>query len=338
MFSGKITDRIEILSADGFHLSRGQTVSLKVVKNIVNNKWAVSIAGKLLTAYSEIELIPGKIVRARVLIEGNRLILKIAPKNMDPVNVLLEKYGVESDDVTRNIIISFLKTGLGVKAENIAFIKTLIKNSKKTSTKLIRLLSIILDKGITLKHLDMEKITPLIFEDSPDNRKEREKKKRQGSNREKYPENLKGYIRSRINAVTDDRTDLLQIFNHIKAKHDNWFITPFRIEKEQSLLSGTIRIQFDYFKKTVNIVVIQCSFNNVNFSFILKNQQHNYSLSILCNSCGYAKFIKKELPKLGIKLQNLSVKIDDNILDDKYFDGFSLNKIEEIYKPVDTVG
>jgi len=338
MFSGKITDRIEILSTSGIHLHPGEFVSLKIVKSLFHNKWAVSIGGKLLTAYSDIDLNPGQVVKARVLVEENRLVLKIAPKNIDAVNVLLEKYSIEPDALTRAIVMSFLKTGLAVREENIIAIKNLIKNSKKSKTKLIRLLTIMLDKGITLKHLDMEKILPLIFEDSQSSRKERERRKKQGYNREKRLEELKKYINSRVESVSSSDANLLQIFNHIKAVHDNWITTPFRIENEKITLSGSIRIQYDYFKKIVNIIVIQCSFDSVDLSFILKNQQQNYTLSILCNKEDYAKILKRELPKLNIKLQNLGVKIDDTILEDTYFDGFSLEKLKEVYKPIDTVG
>ncbi|MCD6123322.1 MAG: hypothetical protein J7K04_15930 [Spirochaetales bacterium] len=343
MLSGKITDRIELQHNSDIHLRPGDYISLKVVKNIFHNKWAVSIGGRLLTAYSDIDLIPGQIIKAKVLLEENRLILKITNKNIDTVNVLLEKYGINSDSLTRSIVLSLMRTGLAVREEYIIAIKSLIKNSKKAETKLIRLLAIMLDKGIIIKHLDMERILPLIYENSQyknsqSDRREKGEKRKKEQRRAKRTEELKKYIFSRLNAVSDSENNLLQIFNQIKATHDNWLITPFRIKDGKETLSGSIRIQYDYFQKTVNRIVIQCSFNSVNLSFYLRNVQGGYSLSVFCNEQNYTDLIKRELPKLSIKLQNLRVKIDDTILEDTFFDGFSLEEPENIYKPIDTVG
>ncbi len=338
MFTGKVTAGIKLLSVSGFYLKPGEIVSLRVVKKLFNNKWAVSIGGKLLIAYTDIDLKPGTIIKAKVVIEENHIILKLNQIAEDAADIVISKYGLESDELNHTIVMSLLRAGVAIKEEYITLIRNLIRNRNKAGKKLSRLLAVMLDKGILLKYLDMEEIMPLIFEDSFGRRQKEDRKRRENQSSEKREYSLKKYIKRRITAVDNNNTNLLQLFNHLNAVNDNWIAVPFGIEYDNTRVSGTIRINIDSYKKSVKKIVIQSSIDGIHLSFIAHRKNPGYFLSVFCDSDSFKKHIKYELGNLKTKLQNLGVIIDDTILYDDYCDGFSSIRHDPVYKPVDTLG
>src|SRR5512142_2502429 len=70
---------IRISVRGGLALHSGDLVSVNVLKPLAPHKWAVGVQGRVLPAFSHLDLEPGTSVRARVTIQGKSLLFTILP-------------------------------------------------------------------------------------------------------------------------------------------------------------------------------------------------------------------------------------------------------------------
>ncbi|MEE8591521.1 MAG: hypothetical protein V3T35_09390, partial [Spirochaetia bacterium] len=90
----------------------GDFVSIKVIKRLTGNKWAVGIRGQVIPAFSKVNLAPGQLLRALVTIQHGRMTLKMTTEQTTPVQDLLVRQGIQPDKVMEQILTSFLRSGL----------------------------------------------------------------------------------------------------------------------------------------------------------------------------------------------------------------------------------
>jgi hypothetical protein len=333
---------IRIDAKPGLPLQAGEYVSLKVIKRIMGNKWALGLKGQVLAARSEIELIPGETIRAQVSSVGRQIFFKINSKPENRLETFIVQSGLELDAVSKNIVAAMLRSGLTLDPAMIQRIRELLVRHRGRRNRLARIIAMIFDKNLAG---DSSAFTGLIEllefgEEGSENRGQGREQRQQRSKKESPgSDELVRLIKERVNAKPGAQNDLLQLFNHYKSNNDNWLIIPYNFETGGSLLSGTLRLLYDpYGKVTRRIVLIVNVDEGSRWSFLLQRRDSKSRLHVFCNREKHRRSGNNNLAKLQAKLQNLGVEVDDTIGEDGAFDGFSLPCEVQSFKRIDTLG
>ncbi len=117
---------IRIDAKPGLPLQAGEYVSLKVIKRIMGNKWALGLKGQVLAARSEIELIPGETIRAQVSRVGRQIFFKINSKSENRLETFIAQSGLALDSVSKQIVAAMLRSGLTLDPAMIHRIRELV--------------------------------------------------------------------------------------------------------------------------------------------------------------------------------------------------------------------
>lgn len=324
---------IRIKAGPELRLRSGDLISLQVIKRIYGNKWAVGLQGRVIPAYSDLDLIPGKTLRVLVNRVGDRYVLKLTDPGVNPIHELLLREGLSSNKVSEQIVASLLRTGIGVKAQIVQQVQKLLDRMKLNPRRFSRLIALLLDKKLDISSPVIEKLIHLLgYGEGNSEKQDRRYKKR------RMPEKISGIAEELKKSIIESNTDeenTLQLFNHLRGSQETWIIIPYNFSyPEEDHLYGTIRIQYDPFQeKPGRFILIVKQKKGEIWSFILSTRKR---LNIFCNRKQGIKRGRKDLKLLQAKLQNLGVEIDDTIREDAAFDGFSLPWEGISYTRVDT--
>jgi hypothetical protein len=336
-------------------LQSGDSVIVKVIKRLTGNKWAVGIRGRVLPAFSEVELAPGQRLKALVSIRQGRITLKISEQPRNPIQELLLRQGMQPDRILEQIVTAFLRSGLSLAPERLQQARQLLQKFKLDPRKFARMVAIMLEKGIDLRSQGLDRLLPLLGygEQEPGGGEGRKRR----MNRD--PQELVQQLRREIEQPENEQASGLQVFNHLKGSTSTWVIIPFDYTYESSgRIRGTIRLRYDPVQQqTDRLIVVTRSETGERWSFVLDHAQgvsgskavasehdsendgpeRNPELSIFSTPAEKPRGVSAELDVLRLKLQNLGIKTDDTIRGDQDFDGFDLPWEELSYRNVDTV-
>lgn len=328
--------KLNLNARSELRLRSGDFVSIKVIKRLTGNKWAVGIRGQVIPAFSKVNLAPGQLLRALVTIQQGRITLKMTAEQATPVQDLLVRQGIQPDKVMEQILTSFLRSGLAVEPERLYQVRRLLEKMKLDPKKFSRIIALILEKGIGLRSRALVPLLPLLGYG------EQESGKKEGRKRRRLPDSqaLMQQLRSAVEEPESAEGSSLQVFNHLQGSEASWVIIPFDYTYGSSgRIYGSIRLRYDPWRKqTDRLIVVARTEAGRKWSFVLqKSPEDGLELSIFADPVDARRKVKAELEGLRLKLQNLGVKIDDNIREDENFDGFSLPWEELSYRNVDTV-
>ena len=332
--------RINLNAGSEIPLRSGDSVLVQVLKRLTGNKWAVGIRGKVFPATSKVPLTAGQRLQARVLIHNGRINLQIDNFHSNVIQDLILRQGLQADATMETVVRAFLGSGLAMMPERLQKAYQLLGKLKLNPRKYARILALVLEKGIDLRSSGLD---PLLFflgygEQESGGRRGR------GRGMPSDTDELQRQLRRQVEQTEQGEGSALQVFNHLRGSGDRWVVVPFEYRYEKSGgVHGTIRLRFNRAEKLDRMVVSIRSDSGRKWSFVLDNPQESgetkqsRELKIFCDSVPKRRVFRERLDVLRIKLQNLGVKIDDTIREDKSFDGFDLPWEEHSYKSVDTI-
>lgn len=332
---------IRIDAKPGLPLQAGEYVSLKVIKRIMGNKWALGLKGQVLAARSEIELIPGETIRAQVSRVGRQIFFKINSKPENRLETFIAQSGLALDAVSKQIVAAMLRSGLALDPAMIQRIREFLVRHKGRGNRLARIITMIFDKNLEGDSPAFAGLIELLeFGEEGSEKRGQGREQRQRRSKKESPgsDKLVRLLKERVNAKAGAQYNLLQLFNHFKANNDNWLIIPYNFETGSSRLSGTLRLLYDpYGKVTRRIVLIVNDDEGIRWSFLLQIRGGKSRLHLFCNREKHRRAGNNNLAGLQAKLQNLGVEVDDTIGEDGVFDGFSLPWEGQSFKRIDTL-
>lgn len=332
---------IRIDAKPGLPLQVGEYVSLKVIKRVMGNKWALGLKGQVLAARSEIELIPGETIRAQVSRVGRQIFFKINSKPENRLETFIAQSGLPLDAVSKQIVAAMLRCGLPLYPAIIQRIRELLVRHKGRGNRLARIITMLFDKNLEGDSPAFAGLIELLGfgEEGSENRGQGRKQRQRRSKKESHGrDKLVQLLKDRVNAKAGTQYNLLQLFNHFKANNDNWLIIPYNFETGSSLLSGTLRLLYDHYGKVTRRFVLIVNDDEGNrWSFLLQRRDGKNRLHLFCNREKHRWAGSNNLTGLQAKLQNLGVEVDDTIGEDGVFDGFSLPWEGQNFKRIDTL-
>jgi len=328
--------KLNLNARSELHLRSGDFVSVKVIKRLTGNKWAVGIRGRVIPAFSRVNLAPGQLLRALVTIQQGRITLKMTAEQTTPVQDLLVRQGIQPDNVMEQILTSFLRSGLAVEPERLHQVRRLLEKMKLDPKKFSRIIALILEKGIDPRSRSLVQLLPLLGYGEQESGKKKGRKRRMPPDLQRLIEQL----RSAVEEPESAEGSSLQVFNHLQGSEASWVIIPFDYTYGSSgRIYGSIRLRYDPWRKqTDRLIIVARTDAGRKWSFVLqKSPEDGLELSIFADPVDARRRVKVEVEGLRLKLQNLGVKIDDTIREDENFDGFTMPWEELSYRNVDTV-
>jgi hypothetical protein len=317
-------------------LRSGDFVSVKVIKRLTVNKWAVGIRGRVIPAFSKVDLAPGQLLRALVTVHQGRITLKTTAEQATPIQDLLVRQGIQPDKMMEQIVTSFLRSGLAVEPERLHQVRQLLEKMKLDPKKFSRLIALILEKGIDPRSRSLVQLLPLLGYGEQEPGKKESRKRRMPAD----SQTLKQQLQSAIEESESAEGSSLQVFNHLQGSEGSWIIIPFDYTYGSSgRIYGSLRLRYhSRLKQTDRLIVVARTETGRKWSFALqKSPEDDLELSMFADPVDRRRRVKAELEGLRLKLQNLGVKIDDTIREDENFDGFTMPWEELSYRNVDTL-
>jgi hypothetical protein len=312
-------------------LRSGDSVFVTVIKRLTGGKWAVGIRGRVLPAFSEVDLTPGQRLRALVTIQGGRITLKIAGQAADPIQELIVRQGLQPGELMESILTAFLRSGLAVVPERLQQVRALLRKFRLDPKKFSRIIAVLLEKQIDLRSPGLEQLLFLLGygEGEPQGRQGR------GRDGSRDPDRLAEQLNGDIERPESGKGSSLQVFNHLPGSEHTWIVIPLDYSFEGSgRVYGTLRLRYNVGQqRTDRLIVAVRDDRGGKWSFVLNTP----GPELFVFGDPIDKRSRAELDVLLLKLQNLGVKTDDTIREDRNFDGFDLPWEELSYHYVDTV-
>jgi hypothetical protein len=323
--------KLNVNARSELSLRSGDSVSVTVIKRLAGSKWAVGIRGRVLPAVSEVELAPGQRLRAVVGIQRGRITLKIAGQAADPIQELIVRQGLQSNQLVESIVTAFLRSSLAIAPERVDQVRKLLERLRLDPKKFARIIAMVLEKGIDLRSRGLEQLLHLLGYGEEGSEGER----RRGRRRSGDPSQLAGQLLSDVERPGSGEGSSLQVFNHLRGGEHTWVIIPLDYSFENSgRIYGTLRLRYHVRRKrTDRLIVAVRNAEGAKWSFLFDP----LSLRMFIFGDPVDRKRRAELDVLLLKLQNLGVKTDDTIREEKNFDGFDLPWEELSYHYVDTV-
>jgi hypothetical protein len=345
----------------GLSLRPGDSVLVRVIKRLAGNKWAVGIRGRVLPAFSEVELAAGQRLKAQVAVRHGRVTLKVTGEAQEAIRELLLRQGMRPDPFLETIVKAFLGSGLSVAPERLQAARRLLQKLKLDPRKFARILAVVLEKGMDLRSRGLEQLLSILGYG------EQESGGKQRRRRRMSPDagQLARQLQSEVEQQQGEQGSSLQVFNHLQGEHGGWVVIPFDYTcNDSDRIYGTIRLRHDPQRRQTDRMVVvvrlareERSTSSANsessaggelggkWSFVLSGNAgapgSGAELTVFHDSMPAGgdriRRIKAELDVLRSKLQNLGVKTDDTIREDQSFNGFDLPWEELSYQSVDTV-
>ncbi len=221
-------------------IKSGDTLSLKMVRSLGSGTWQASLKGKLLTVTTGgLSFKPGAVITVRALWDGDRLVLKMKGDVPD----LPMETGLPADATTRNIIDAFIRSSMHLSPVKLQELYQFLKKHNISDRKSIRLIAIMMDKGLPLEKSMVDVMVSAIQGER--NRKRQNEENQEGEQQEERERD----IQENAEIVQTDQDpiayDTLRLFNHIRGSHDNWIIIPVLVEHDTITIKGSLRCRLD---------------------------------------------------------------------------------------------
>ncbi|MBN1837198.1 MAG: hypothetical protein JW820_15180 [Spirochaetales bacterium] len=328
------------------NLRSGDFIFVRVLERLGEGSWAVGIKGRVVRAVSNLELVPGQRLRARVMVEQGRTVLRLEGGREGQVESLLRRAGLPQEMDVRLIVTAFLRSGLAVRSEQVLEVRRLLEKLRLDPRRAARLAALALEKGIDPKSPGLEELLPVLT--YGDGREER----RRYRGRE-----MPHGRRELQKALTEGREEgsALQLFNHLRGREGTWVVVPLHFAwGSGGHLYGTLRLLYDEAKGASRRLVLVVEKEqegedaegraHPQWGFTLdrvpagdpeSGGERAYRMSAFCSDPEAGAAARAEFRRLRLKLQNLGVKTDDTIRIDDGFDGLSSADDTVAYRSVD---
>lgn len=348
-------------------LRDGEILSIRIEKFLGKGRYAVAVRGSLLTVRSLLPLEPGRIIRARVLISGQRVELRLlgsiaSRSSAAPVSSGPPVTSIPTE-LTSLVAQSMRRSGLPISPESMAAISAMIPRTKRRDPSFVRFATILFDKHL---HVDPELLEELYLAGTGDrdgafgdgrrgghwdeqrpngngrqhesgertegigSGVEAEAAERPDSSSSPATPALREQLRAQLRGGTGREVSWWALFNHQRGEHEGWVVVPFGLKREETVLDGSIRVLLS---STVNqstaagLAVARAVVVVNGVGAFEIGGSPPRRLAIHAETTAMRQRLVRLLPELAEKLRNLGVEVDDTINGGKIFDGFSSDHI-----------
>lgn len=281
-----------LLKAGLDRIQSGDILTLKIIENS-KGLTKVLLKGKTIYINSMKDLIPGKTIKVRAQWSGKTLYLhRLELLKID--NPFTEA-GLKNNPASMLLLEAARRAGLSIRENNIKILKKLLRTDRKLNKETARFAAEAVKKGLS-------------------------------------PDNLIALITANYDFSDGKDEEKTKLFNQLSSDNELWFIVPYKLRIEEYELKGSLRIKKNLLTKQIETVVIESIIEEEKIYFLIRNYNKvNTELKILTEGKLKPKIRKKIKENLNEIQGNLSLKIDDNIIEECFvtekglnFDGFSL--------------
>ena len=307
-------------------LKSGTRVMFTVDKKIDTNLYKILLLGKFINVKSTSSLKIGSKINAEVLWTKSGLQLKVFNKLNSETTIAEKALNSKEILITEGLI----RSNMPLDPSYFNKLLPLLEKNKKIDQKLVRILLLLIDKGIPLSEDSIKEILDITDSNNSGNRNADDFKKKLNdkNNIKKDVESIKEDIKKQIKK-TDTGNELLKYLNHTIAKHDNWLIIPLNYSFKRSGL-GVLKLRLNEQLQITNLVLNLSDGND--WEFNLEKFGTEAKMKILGSDNSFWE-ITNSFIKLKEKLYNMGIIIDDINKEKPDTDGFTeivYGKIESI--------
>ncbi len=256
-----------------FQIKENQIIKGYVVREKNDGTYLVNIAGKTVSAKSNVPLSSGQVFSAQVKFLEQKLMLKIInePHDKNMIQNLLTKLNVSDCPEAERLLSLMIKTGVKVDGKKIrkSAVRLLQQESESEENDDECGLSLLmLIKGMgkavkTVKYLQREK----YFNETKNKSSENEQSVRKEGNNINL---LKNYVQSASDAVYSNKEGGLTVFNSLINASDgqinnHWVVLPF--QWGFNAYSGTFKILYNISQKLTHQIKVQLSNEKDSYAF-----------------------------------------------------------------------
>ncbi|HDQ15344.1 MAG TPA: hypothetical protein ENN41_11085 [Sediminispirochaeta sp.] len=326
-------------------LEHGSKISFHVLKKINSRTWLISLQGRRLQVESRTELQVGGRFQATVLRQSGRMVLKIREQAMD-VAKIINRLSLPVNDGSKILIETIMRQGLPLHEDSVRRLNDLFRALPVQTRQSAAVLILLHDKGMLPTVSQFSRLLYLLDGPTPEKQARRASKK--GAGRDDPSTAARGdgardgrsvlrVLRERIKAAgTGD--ELLQLFNHLKAKHNNWIVVPFKFPADEhgpSEGEGRLRLHSDLNRRIDKFTLSFYGARDFHFTGVLQGETRRISLSLEHRPPMERQ--RRIISLLREKLGNLGFEIDDTIKEARNFAPFpgeDLPRVQKIDKIV----
>ncbi len=263
--------------------------------------FTVLLNGKTIDVKSSFALVPGEKYKARILKYNSRIELKLE-QNTDVLDKMLKNLSLELTGIDREIAEALVKSSVPLNLSNIKIVKNLLKVLKKKDKNTLRLISLMMEKGLPVDEASVHEFVTFYNEFTGERNGNRNYNSR--SEEEDDPkDSFKTYALRK-----DSSRTLLKYFNHRKGKFGDWLLIPFKY-RAGSEYSGILRINLDGAKKMQRFTMDVHGKSSWQFSY--EKPDNNPVMKVYTEIKADSHTLENKLAKLKEKLHKKGIKIDD---------------------------
>lgn len=295
-------------------LRSGSYISFTVNKKLDTNLYQILLLGKYINVKSNKNLKQGSVIKAQIIWNKNTLQLKVVEKKSLPSNLQINE--IDLSKIKKQIIVEeIINSNMPLNTSYFKILEPVIRKNKKTDHKLVKILLLLIDKGIPVNNRNIKEISNFSNNINGGNHGNTKKDQR---SIDKSIDGIKEDIKKQIKN-TDTGNDLIKFFNHSIAKHDNWIIIPFNFTFSR-LVQGVLKIKLNKSFVITNLVLTLDDGNNWEFSLVKNKKGGDIKVS---GPNGLSWLKSKSFTKLKEKLYNMGIIFDDINKEWTLIDGFT---------------
>ena len=288
-------------------LKSGSFVVFTVGKKIDTNLFRIALYGKTMSVRSTKFLTEGSRMRARVSWVENRLQLNVSGKESDSLTDLLLRSSITIKSETRMIAEALIRSGMPLLPEYFEKIQGNLKKYKNADEKLVKILLLLIDKGIPLNGQNITEI--LSFSDRHEKKHSESREKGEKAKTDKKIEEIKADIKKQIKH-TDSGNELLKYFNHKIALHDNWLIIPLNYSFKRKGM-GVLKLRMDEKFFVTNLVLTLSDGRDWEFNLVKNKNSGNMKVwgpgDLHWENTAAFRKLKEKLHNIGIQFDDINI-------------------------------
>ncbi len=292
-------------------LNNGDIVNAKILSLKEDGSARIFFNGNIFEGNVAGSLKEGDVLKMRVLITGDKVLLIPEPENLAQEKPFSEsifsQLGIPKNELS-SAILSFLMTGnQKIEEKSIVKIFNFLKKIKKAPKKAAFAASLLENKGLDLDKELFKKVYSLIFGEEFGEEFDDDLSKENSSDKESLITTDIQEDKQKNDNTENSDSEILTLINHINSGYLHWLVFPFEKTINNTPAKGSVSFLFDINLKTIKYLILHCKLGEESWIFSLKDKL----LTFMEENAG-KKISKKEAENLEALF---SVCLKENGLD-----------------------
>ncbi len=263
--------------------------------------YSVMLNGKTVEVKSSFTLVPGEKYRAEIIKSSGTIELRLV-QNTDILDKMLKTLSLELTGTDRDIAEALVKSGVPISLATIKTVKNSLKMLKKRDKTTIRLISLMLEKGLPTDEASVREFIAFYHDFTGEGNRDNT-----SENRSKGEGESNGSFKAYALREDSNRT-LLKYFNHKKGNFQNWLLIPFQYTSG-SEYRGILRINLDGAQKMQRFTMDVRGKSS--WQFLYEKPDNKPVISVYSENKTGSHRLENKLAQLKEKLHKKGIKIDD---------------------------